>query len=461
MPGPQIFLPERARDVERWLRGELPAEVVKESSARTVWRAGDAAPRLYVKRFPPSVLRDRARGEARMLQALAQAGIPCPRLVATVRDRSGSSVITEEIQGAGILKDLLARGGPEARALVVELGRLLRRLHDAGIDHRDLHVGNLLAREGTLFVLDVHRAGRARFSESRRLDGLAFTAMSFLDLRPRSDVARFLRAAGAADRRSWEKVWDRLRAGLVRYYEGRADRAVEGGRGFARTDGVLHRTDADVEAIVRQVRSGPREPVKVEGTRGLYRLPGGRFLKRLRRGRAARYWRAAHGLAVRGLGTPRLLACGPAWVAGEWVDAPDLHAFVRDRLGALGRAERDRFLGRLARDLRRAHALGVFHGDLKATNVLVRDGDFLFVDLDALRFRKEVPERERMLNLAQLNASLTPPLTRTDRLRFLRAYFGICASLRRDERRWIREVMRITVARRHRWPMTEKRRESW
>jgi len=453
MATPVVFLPERARDVERWFRGELPSEIVKQNRARTVWRAGAECPRLYVKRFPPSLFRDRAAGEARMLQALARAGIPCPRLVATSRDPSGCFVITEEVPDAPILKDLLARGGPGARGLVASLGRLVRRLQDAGFEHQDLHVGNILARGDTLYVMDVHRAARrARFTDSRRIAGLAFTAMSFLDLRPRTDVARFLRAAGFPRHRDWGRLWSRLRRDLRRYYDGRADRCVEGGRGFGVQGGVYHRAEADVAKIVAWVRSGEMEPVKVEGTRGLYRSADGLFLKRMRRGRAVRYWRAAHGLAVRGLGTPRLLACGGTWVAGEWVEAPDLHAFVRDRLGALGRKERGALLDRFARDLRRLHALGVFHADLKATNVLVRGAEFLFVDLDAVRFARDVAERERMLNLAQLNASLTPPLTRTDRLRFLRSYFGTCASLRRDERRWAREVMRVTVARRHRWP---------
>jgi tRNA A-37 threonylcarbamoyl transferase component Bud32 len=452
MAGPEVFLPERAGDVERWFRGELPSEVVKESSARMVWRAGAAAPRLYVKRFPPSLFRDRARAEARMLQALAKAGIPCPRLVATSRDDAGSYVITEEVPDAPILKDLLGRGGAGAPALVAALGRLVRRMQDAGIEHQDLHVGNILARGETLYVIDVHRSARRRFTDARRIAGLAFTAMSFLDLRPLSDVARFVRAAGYPRHRDWERVWARLRRGLHRYYEGRADRCLEGGRGFGVRDGVYHRDEADVAAIAERVRSGRMEPVKVEGTRGLYRADGGLFVKRMRRGRATRYWRSAHGLAVRGLATPRLLACGPTWVAGEWVEAPDLYAFVRDRLGGLGRADRDRLLSRFARDLRRAHALGVFHRDLKATNVLVRDAEFLIVDLDSVRFAERVGEPDRILNLAQLNASLTPPLTRTDRLRFLRTYFGRCASLRRDERRWTREIMKVTVARRHRWP---------
>jgi tRNA A-37 threonylcarbamoyl transferase component Bud32 len=445
-----IHLPARAADVERWSRGEVAGEVVKENSARTVWRVPIGRPALYVKRFPPELLRDRARKEASMLRALEEAGIPCPRLVATGRNAAGSYVITEEIPDALILKDLLGKERERARRRVVALGALIRRMQDAGFEHGDLHVGNILARGETLYVMDVHRAKRSsRLSASRRLEGLAFTAMSFLELRPLTDVARFLRAAGCE---TWEKIWTSLRRALHRYYAGREKRCVEGGRGFAIRGRVFHRAEADVEKILAWVRSDRKTPVKVEGTRGLYRSDDGLFHKEMRRGRAVRYWRNAHGLAVRNLGTPRLLAASDSWVVGDWIEAPDLYAFIRDRFGAFGRKERDAFLDRFARAIRRLHRTGVYHGDLKSTNVLVQDGTFLFVDLDRVRFSEEVPDRDRVFNLAQLNASVTPPLTRADRLRFLRTYFGRCASLRRQERRWIREIMRISVARKHRWP---------
>jgi tRNA A-37 threonylcarbamoyl transferase component Bud32 len=444
-----ILLPSRTGDIERWSRGEIRGEVVKENAARTVWRVAVGSPALYIKRFPRELFRDRAKKEASMLKALEEAGIPCPRLAATGRDDSNSYIITEEIPDAPLLRDLLERGG-DARALVVALGHLVRNLQDAGFEHGDLHVGNILARDGTLYVMDVHRARKsARLSASRRLDGLVFTAMSFLELRPKADLARFLRAAGS-DR--WKEAWARLQRALYRYYAGREKRCVEGGRGFGRTGRVYHRTETEVERVLSWIRGGPRTPVKLEGTRGLWRSPDGLFLKQMRRGRGTRYWRNAHGLAVRGLPTPRLLAASDAWVVGEWIEAPDLFGFITNEFGRFTRRDRDRFIEGLARMIRRLHQTGVVHGDLKATNVLVTEGGFLLVDLDRVRFCETVAEEDRIFNLAQLNAAVTPPLARTDRLRFLRAYFGSCASLRKAERRWIGEIMKITVARKHRWP---------
>ena len=96
-----IHLRTRAEDVERWSRGEVSGQVIKENHGRTVWRVPSGSPALYVKRFPAQFFRDRARQEADMLKTLEAASIPCPRLVALARDEKGSYIVTEEIADAG------------------------------------------------------------------------------------------------------------------------------------------------------------------------------------------------------------------------------------------------------------------------------------------------------------------------------------------------------------------------
>jgi tRNA A-37 threonylcarbamoyl transferase component Bud32 len=98
------------------------------------------------------------------------------------------------------------------------------------------------------------------------------------------------------------------------------------------------------------------------------------------------------------------------------------------------------------------HERGVFHRDLKGNNVLARGGEFWIVDVDRVDFLREVPWDARALNLAQLNASVGAPATRSDRLRFWFAYAGWNRGLRLDWKARVREVMRLTVARRHVWP---------
>ena len=78
-------------------------------------------------------------------------------------------------------------------------------------------------------------------------------------------------------------------------------------------------------------------------------------------------------------------------------------------------------LGRLLRDL---HDRGVSHRDLKAPNILVAGGLPILIDLVGVRLGVRVSDRERIRNLARLNASslASPDITNADRLRLLRAY---------------------------------------
>lgn len=447
-----IHLDARKRDVERWGKGGVDARLVKSNNAREVWRVNLGSPALYVKRFPKELLRDRAKKEAALLGALEKAHIPCPRLVAVARDKTGSYILTEEIPDSQPLADLLRHKGVDARRLIIDLGKLARALHDAGFDHQDFHAGNVLVRDGALYVIDVHRARRGRsLSRERRLDSVAFTAMSFVETRPLSDVLRFFRAYGLTDDAEIADAWQRLRKRHHEYYQGRQKRCFKDGTGFG-VDGVRHfRKDVDVEELRKTLLSTPRGTVRRTKAESLHKI-GEYFLKVTTAIRARRIWEHAHGLAVRGIDTPRLHYWDKTLIAGEWVESVDLYDYVRLTYGALPRVDQLDFLFRLARLVRRLHDRGVYHSDLKGGNVLVGSGRLLVIDLDRVRFSLDVPEKDRLFNLAQLNASVTPPLTRTDRLRFLDLYIGKCASLREKRRRWIAEIMKTTVARKHRWP---------
>jgi len=110
------------------------------------------------------------------------------------------------------------------------------------------------------------------------------------------------------------------------------------------------------------------------------------------------------------------------------------------------------FIGRLARLVRRMHRRGVYHRDLKANNILVRGDEFYVVDLDRVDFARHVPHEDCAWNLAQLNAAVGAPVTRTDRLRFFFAYAGNTRAIRMDWKRWVWEIMRNTILRGHHWP---------
>jgi hypothetical protein len=83
----------------------------------------------------------------------------------------------------------------------------------------------------------------------------------------------------------------------------------------------------------------------------------------------------------------------------------------------------------LVRELRKLQSRGFSHRDCKAQNILVRDAgelSLLWIDMDGIRRAGTLSRAEQLRPLARLHVSLldVPGLTRTDRARFLKAYFA-------------------------------------
>ena len=115
----------------------------------------------------------------------------------------------------------------------------------------------------------------------------------------------------------------------------------------------------------------------------------------------------------------------------------------------------------LARLIRTMHERSLSHRDLKAANILI-EGDLSapspvlsLIDLVGVSLEHPLPRRRRVQNLARLQVSLAdvPGRTRTDSLRFLRAYLPIGHATRADWQALWREVevaCRSKVAQNHR-----------
>jgi tRNA A-37 threonylcarbamoyl transferase component Bud32 len=108
--------------------------------------------------------RGRARREYEALARLAARGVAVPAPVAWRRRGGAWELVTEWIPRTRTLAELLATDADSvARDLQLarELGRLLAHLHACGLDHRDLHPGNVLIGEGGgVWLVDL---GGARF----------------------------------------------------------------------------------------------------------------------------------------------------------------------------------------------------------------------------------------------------------------------------------------------------------
>lgn len=157
--------------------------------------------------------------------------------------------------------------------------------------------------------------------------------------------------------------------------------------------------------------------------------------------RSWRAWCIGHALLHRDVLTARPLAVlerrlGPfvldsILITEAQPDALDLEAYLRRESGARSPREWARFkralAPRLAAHLRQLHDRGFEHRDCKASNILVCPGPaprLMWIDLDGIRRAGPFARRRRLDALVRLHVSLgnVPGLTRTDRLRVLKAY---------------------------------------
>lgn len=102
--------------------------------------------------------RTRAFREFRLLARLSAEGFPVPRPIAARVRRRGlayrADIITRLLVGTRSLHAYLVESGPPAEAWT-EIGRVVRGLHDRGVDHPDLTAQNLLLDgAGRVFVVD-------------------------------------------------------------------------------------------------------------------------------------------------------------------------------------------------------------------------------------------------------------------------------------------------------------------
>lgn len=183
-----------------------------------------------------------------------------------------------------------------------------------------------------------------------------------------------------------------------------------------------------------------------------------------RLGPASCSWQNAYCLAQRDFLTPRVLALFhvyrglfPVWallVLEKGHKMLDLRqAFTQLGQGPAREALRRhwRLIEAVAKLIARLHRHGFSHRDLKAAHILMHsdelerdclDSGLWLVDLVGLSSPLMLSRRRRVQNLARLEASFhyDATISRTDRMRFLRAYLPNGLRERQEWKRWWREI---------------------
>jgi tRNA A-37 threonylcarbamoyl transferase component Bud32 len=180
--------------------------------------------------------------ELRVAEDLFRRGVPVPEPLGVVVKASAAGTargwfLSREVEGVEDLRSLLLRlppGDPARREAMRAAGRAVRRLHDAGALHADLHVKNLLLPRGggDAIVVDLDGAtlqeqGLGRDQRARQILRLdrSLVKLAFKSGRPipASDRRRLVLAYLGEDRPTREESvrWrKRQRAELARHRVG-------------------------------------------------------------------------------------------------------------------------------------------------------------------------------------------------------------------------------------------------
>lgn len=140
--------------LRRFRRGGMAAGILNDRYLYTGWE------------------RSRAFREWRLLEALRSRGLPVPRPLAASCERAGAwyraGLLTALIPGTKTFADRLANATLDAHQWQ-SIGAALRRFHDAGVEHADLNIRNiLLDGTGRVFLVDFDRGRLTAPSDVRR-----------------------------------------------------------------------------------------------------------------------------------------------------------------------------------------------------------------------------------------------------------------------------------------------------
>lgn len=143
---------------------------------RQYLRGGWVAKIIRRSYFFTTVTRSRPFREYQLLAALFELGLPVPRPVAALCEHHGitssGAIMTARISSAQTLADLLPGNttGPELCAgLWGDVGKCIRRFHDAGVWHADLNARNVMLDAGQqVFLIDFDRA---RYTPGKAVNG--------------------------------------------------------------------------------------------------------------------------------------------------------------------------------------------------------------------------------------------------------------------------------------------------
>ena len=415
-----------ANDEPQTLRciGMLRAMDRKRNVYDALWHQRPVIVKLFID---PLKARYHGKREWRGLKILQQRGLNAPKpLLYGKTERGGWAVVAEKITDAFTVRELYdATADTDGKAeLISAVVAELAAQHSNGVIQTDLHLGNFLLKDRTVFALDPAgmRFISSQLPKSKSISYVALLTSIFPD-EHRDSVDEIFRHY--ADVRSWTLSrldWARLDKQLKFWRKNGIRRALKkclrtnrrcrqikqpGWRGVAANEffetgdikQFLEKIDELMQAgkilkdgntcfvsIVN--RAGRDIVIKRYNHKGLFHS----FRHTTKRSRARRNWVHANRLCLLDIPTPKPIAyleykkgllVWKSYFITQYVLSQNLHAFLNDK--AVTEDRRRDIMTQIEKLLNRLTRNRITHGDLKQTNILVTTDGPVLTDLDSMR----------------------------------------------------------------------------
>lgn len=466
-------------------------DLVQHKKVRSVYaltRGGK--PELYVKVYHPvsvflklrNLIYPKTLQEAHTLERLRSSGLPVPEVVTHLRHGPISALVTKAVYPSTSLVSL-----PEERQIDILCG-MAARLLGMGFTYGDCHAGNIVL-DGTdrPILVDAYAVSPLRAMKTGHVVSL-FSQIAAAYRVPGEALQRHLAGllppegiAGAV-----EAIRTKGLASRIRLVGRRAERTLREGS-FSR-----HVTGADYEAFVSRKHQGLQRldaagwrcadyESSVTGSRPLSldtvleeharNLSQGTNVLKLQKKTqlsqvgdlcvksyarpkpftspyALRSWKGlmtlyynnipvAEPVAVV-LGKDRTSVLITGMVSGQ-----DLNRVLFHEYPAMSLAEKRALARALGGLLGTMHGYGIFHADLKSSNIRVLKDplSFVLLDTDKVRQGRSLSRKKRIRNMAQINRTIPRHVSQGVRMAFVRAYAKIT---REDPKALFREVWALS-----------------
>ncbi len=441
-------------DLDRIRSEIIDQRVIKQNDRRQVYCFQTADGSYFLKLSRLIRTKDRLRhfflpvrklAEWRNLNRLADANIKAalPVMKGSGKGSQGKSffVITEKVDGLP-----LSCAIPEMATI---MGGFVAYLHRRGVYHADLHPANILVRpDKTLCIIDAQEVYFLPWMPRRwRINNLAGL---YFHLKPSSRnpqwTDEYLSAYNHGQKLpvTASELSHAARCYQDKRFRSRTKRCCKNSTefeilkynnlcGYKRRDFTWDEHDLR-NALVKGI------DLKAGRVRRFQDVCIKVYEKKiLHRDRCLTSWKMSRALAVRGISVPRALGYFRLGANRFFVsDYLDDSMLLNDYLSGLrDPGQKRQALRKLAGWLKKIHMHKIWQRDFKSRNVLWHEMEYYVLDLEGVRIRA-LSWNKRIVNLAQLNASVSHEINLKDRLRFFH-YYSMAEKLPRDQRRTIYE----------------------